>query len=128
MVTMNIIARTSSNLLDPKEKIVLTPDEISEREFGSKMVLVTEQMQLLTIWLVKGCLLIMFNRLTYVSATNLWSPRPLTNILQYESPAESRCQNCRRIRCCQLCRHGDFVPRRVVQTFQPILGRPARQW
>jgi hypothetical protein len=65
MVTMNIIARTNSNLLDPSQKIVLTPAEISEREFGSKMVLVTEQMQLLTIWLVKGCLLIMFNRLTY---------------------------------------------------------------
>jgi hypothetical protein len=71
MVTMNIIARTSSNLLDPKEKIVLTPDEISEREFGSKMVLVTEQMQLLTIWLVKGCLLIMFNRLTMSLQQNL---------------------------------------------------------
>lgn len=71
MVTMNIIARTSSNLLDPNEKIVLTPDEISEREFGSKMVLVTEQMQLLTIWLVKGCLLIMFNRLTMSLQQNL---------------------------------------------------------
>lgn len=64
MVTMNIIARTSSNLMDPSEPTELTPSEISEREFGSKMVLVTEQMQLLTIWLVKGCLLIMFNRLT----------------------------------------------------------------
>ncbi|KAK0383392.1 hypothetical protein NLU13_9304 [Sarocladium strictum] len=64
MVTMNIIAKTNSNLIDPKQQVVLTPDEISEREFGSKMVLVTEQMQLVTIWLVKGCLLIMFNRLT----------------------------------------------------------------
>jgi hypothetical protein len=30
------------------------------------MVLVTEQMQIITIWAVKVCLLIMYNRLTYV--------------------------------------------------------------
>lgn len=64
MVTMNIIAKTDSNLIDPSEPTNLTPENIKEREFGSKMVLVSEQMQLITIWLVKGCLLIMFNRLT----------------------------------------------------------------
>lgn len=58
--------------MDPSEPTELTPSEITERVFGSKMVLVTEQMQLVTIWLVKGCLLIMFNRLTYVA-----SQRPL---------------------------------------------------
>lgn len=67
IASMNIISHTSSNLLDPNEDIDLTPDEISEREFGSKMVLVVEQMQILTIWAVKGCLLLMYNRLTCVS-------------------------------------------------------------
>lgn len=69
---MNIIADTSSNLIDPNDTTELTPENIASREFGSKMVLVVEQMQCLTIWLVKACLLIMYGRLTYVNPN---SPR-----------------------------------------------------
>lgn len=64
MVSINIVATTSSNLIDPNDKTPLTPDNIREREFGSKMVLVVEQMQILTTWAVKFCLLLMYNRLT----------------------------------------------------------------
>lgn len=61
----NIVSHTSSNLIDPNDHAALTPENIKERVFGSKMVLVSEQMQILTIWTVKACLLIMYNRLTY---------------------------------------------------------------
>ncbi|KAI1247427.1 hypothetical protein MGN70_011317 [Eutypa lata] len=64
IVGMNIISTTSSNLIDPANPIELTPDVISERVYGSKMVLLVEQMQLITIWLMKACLLIMYGRLT----------------------------------------------------------------
>lgn len=65
IVGMNIVASTSSNLIDPNDTAPLDANNIAERRFGSKMVLVVEQMQCLTIWLVKGCLLIMYDRLTY---------------------------------------------------------------
>ena len=67
---MNVVVKTSSNLIDPKVPIQLTPDVISEREYGSKMVLVVEQMQCITIWTVKACLLIMYSRLTSVRLRN----------------------------------------------------------
>lgn len=66
MVGMSIISQTSSNLIDPNEKVVLDAAEIARREYGSKWVLVVEQMQIMTIWLMKACLLLMYNRLTYV--------------------------------------------------------------
>lgn len=64
MVSINIVATTSSNLIDPNDTTPLTADNIKSREFGSKMVLVVEQMQILTTWTVKFCLLLMYNRLT----------------------------------------------------------------
>jgi hypothetical protein len=64
MVGMSIISQTSSNLIDPSEHVVLDTAEIDKREYGSKWVLVVEQMQILTIWLIKYCLLLMYNRLT----------------------------------------------------------------
>ena len=67
---MNEVVKTNSNLIDPKNPIELTPDVISEREYGSKMVLVVEQMQCITIWTVKACLLIMYSRLTSVHLRN----------------------------------------------------------
>ena len=70
MVGMNIVSKTSSNLIDPSQHTILDAAEIREREFGSKMVLVVEQMQCITIWLVKACLLLMYHRLTY-AAPNL---------------------------------------------------------
>jgi hypothetical protein len=64
MLGMNIVATTSSNLLPPGVDPNFTPEEIRERTYGSKMVVVVEQMQIITIWTVKACLLIMYGRLT----------------------------------------------------------------
>ncbi|KAI9154690.1 hypothetical protein HJFPF1_07247 [Paramyrothecium foliicola] len=64
IVSINIISHTSSNLIDPNEHVEFTPENVEERVFGSKMVLVSEQMQIITIWTVKACLLLMYNRLT----------------------------------------------------------------
>lgn len=68
MVAINICAHTSSNLLAPGEDVnQFTPQERAERIYGSKIVLVVEQMQCCTIWLIKACLLILYNRLTYAN-------------------------------------------------------------
>jgi hypothetical protein len=64
IVTINIVSTTDSNLIDPKQDIELSPDSIKERRFGSKMVLIVEQMQICTVWTVKACLLLMYHRLT----------------------------------------------------------------
>lgn len=62
IVAMNILDGTSSNLIDPEHVPTLTLEDIAERTFGSKLVLVSEQMQILTTWLVKICFLLMFTR------------------------------------------------------------------
>lgn len=59
--------RYLGNLIPPGDDVSKYSDaEIKMRIYGSKLVLVVEQMQLLTIWLVKACLLIMYNRMTMV--------------------------------------------------------------
>ena len=64
---MHEVAKTSSNLIPPGDDVSkYSQAEIRDRIYGSKLVLVVEQMQLLTIWLVKACLLIMYNRMTMV--------------------------------------------------------------
>lgn len=64
IVSINIVSDTASNLIDPEDHVVLTPESLRERRFGSKMVLIVEQMQISTVWIVKTCLLIMYYRLT----------------------------------------------------------------
>lgn len=65
IVMSNIEAKAQSNLLPPGFKIsTLTPEEISHREYGSKIVIVVEQMQIAVIWSCKACLLILYHRLT----------------------------------------------------------------
>jgi hypothetical protein len=68
---MHKIVVTSSNLIPPDENVnQYDQAEIRRRIYGSKLVLVVEQMQILTIWLVKACLLIMYYRMTYVTSTS----------------------------------------------------------
>ncbi|KAF2488307.1 hypothetical protein BU16DRAFT_230397 [Lophium mytilinum] len=65
MAFMHIVLVTSSNLIAPGDDISsFTPEEIRSRIYGSKLVLVVEQMQIITVWLIKACLLIMYNRMT----------------------------------------------------------------
>lgn len=71
MVGMSIISHTSSNLIDPNDHTKLTAENIRERIYGSKWVLVVEQMQIITIWTTKSCLLLMYNRLTMSLKQNL---------------------------------------------------------
>ncbi|OAA40690.1 UbiD family decarboxylase [Metarhizium rileyi] len=68
---MNIISNTNSNLIDPNHPAILSPPDIRQREFGSKMVLLAEQMQCVSVWLVKACLLLMYHRLTLSLKGNL---------------------------------------------------------
>jgi hypothetical protein len=64
---MHQLVLTSSNLIEPGEDISkFSAAEIDGRVYGSKLVLVVEQMQILTIWLIKACLLIMYRRMTLV--------------------------------------------------------------
>ncbi|KAF2460637.1 hypothetical protein BDY21DRAFT_280333 [Lineolata rhizophorae] len=68
IVTINIVADSESNLLPPHFPVEsLTPEDIDRRAFGSKITLVVEQCQCVTIWAVKACVLIMYYRVTYVS-------------------------------------------------------------
>ncbi|OJD31784.1 family decarboxylase [Diplodia corticola] len=72
IVTINIVAFTESNLLPPGfDMDSLTPPNVAERRFGSKLVLVVEQCQCVTIWAVKACLLIMYYRLTIALKENI---------------------------------------------------------
>ncbi|KAL2682386.1 hypothetical protein Neosp_006836 [[Neocosmospora] mangrovei] len=71
MVGMSIVSKTSSNLIDPNDKHVMSQAEIDERVHGSKWVLVVEQMQIITIWTMKYCLLLMYNRLTMSLRQNI---------------------------------------------------------
>ncbi|OBS15527.1 hypothetical protein FPOA_13651 [Fusarium poae] len=65
MVGMSIISQTSSNLIDPANTSFWTQQKSTTR-IWFQMGLVVEQMQILTIWLIKYCLLLMYNRLTLV--------------------------------------------------------------
>ncbi|KAH7345831.1 hypothetical protein BKA66DRAFT_564052 [Pyrenochaeta sp. MPI-SDFR-AT-0127] len=65
MSVMHIIVNTSSNLIAPGEDVSkFAQEEIDLRVYGSKLVLVVEQMQIVTVWLIKSCFLLMYNRMT----------------------------------------------------------------
>ncbi|RGP65876.1 hypothetical protein FLONG3_9008 [Fusarium longipes] len=64
LAVVSVLGHTPTNLIDPALNLKLTPEDIKLREYGSKLVLVTEHMQMITIWGVKGCLLFMYSRLT----------------------------------------------------------------
>ncbi|QUC17508.1 uncharacterized protein UV8b_01749 [Ustilaginoidea virens] len=70
MVSINIISNTNSNLIDPEHPTSLSAEDVATREYGSKMVLLAEQMQCITIWLTKTCLLLMYHRLTMALKNN----------------------------------------------------------
>ncbi|KAH7127850.1 hypothetical protein B0J13DRAFT_588575 [Dactylonectria estremocensis] len=61
LVIVKVLTYTPTNLINPADNIVLTDETIKERVYGSKLVIVTEQMQMITIWGVKACLLIIMS-------------------------------------------------------------------
>ena len=65
IVTINIVAKSDSNLLPPGFDVdTLTKQQILARQYGSKLVLVVEQCQIQVTWCMKLCLLILYQRLT----------------------------------------------------------------
>ncbi|KPM34772.1 hypothetical protein AK830_g11802 [Neonectria ditissima] len=65
LVVVKVLTYTPTNLIDPNGKhVTLDEEAVKDRVYGSKLVIVTEQMQMITIWSVKACLLIMYSRLT----------------------------------------------------------------
>lgn len=72
IITLNIVAHTSSNLLPPGYDIAhMTKQDIDERTYGSKLILVVEESQCTVIWGAKACLLIMYLRLTKMRRENI---------------------------------------------------------
>lgn len=61
---LNVDHDVSTNLINPDEPIDLTPHEIAKRTWGSKTVLLVEQCMCAVQWGTKGCLLILYWRLT----------------------------------------------------------------
>lgn len=65
IVLANRWLKVQSNLEAPGfDFAALTPAEISRRVYGSKLVVVIEQMHIAVIWSCKACLLIMYHRIT----------------------------------------------------------------
>lgn len=72
VVAINIVANTNSNLLPPGFDVnSLTSQEIQDRSYGSKLILVVEQCQCVTIWGTKCCLLALYLRLTTLRKENI---------------------------------------------------------
>ncbi|KAL0631173.1 hypothetical protein Q9L58_009960 [Maublancomyces gigas] len=64
MVGINISGRTATNLLLPGELGTLTPEDITLRIYGSKIVILLEQSMLILTWGIKACMIMMYHRLT----------------------------------------------------------------
>lgn len=64
IVFLNICADVSTNLIDPEDAVRLTPEEVKDRIWGSKCVLIVESMMCSVQWGTKACLLILYYRLT----------------------------------------------------------------
>ncbi|WPH03323.1 Hypothetical protein R9X50_00620000 [Acrodontium crateriforme] len=72
IVAINIVRNTSSNLLEPGTDVnKFSAQDISERIYGSKLILVVEQCQCVTVWGAKACLLILYYRLTTLRRENI---------------------------------------------------------
>ncbi|KAE8130890.1 hypothetical protein BDV38DRAFT_289204 [Aspergillus pseudotamarii] len=65
ILSMNSMAQVASNPIVHEENP--TPHAVALMVWGNKMIFIVEQFALSTIWLVKGCLLIVYNRLTLMT-------------------------------------------------------------
>lgn len=60
IVTLNKIAEGGgSNLYTPDLESTFTPEDIRERIYGSKIVIISEQAMLNVIYTIKACMLVM---------------------------------------------------------------------
>ncbi|KAK3344243.1 hypothetical protein B0T25DRAFT_321772 [Lasiosphaeria hispida] len=64
VVSTSEVLRSGSNFVPEGETENWTAEQISEAVWGSKMLVALEEFMLFTLWLVKGCLLILYARMT----------------------------------------------------------------
>ncbi len=66
MILIQLSARYATNLMDPKDydEVLHDPLQVSDRIYGSKLVVGLEQCMLLCTWGVKACLLIIYYKVT----------------------------------------------------------------
>lgn len=64
VVCLNVIAQGGGSNLYPPTQKTFTPLEISERIYGSKIVVISEQAMLNLVYTIKACMLVMYTRLT----------------------------------------------------------------
>lgn len=57
-----------TNFMSEEEAASLTPESTRIRIIGAKWVFVTEQSLMASVWSMKGCMLIVYARLTYVAS------------------------------------------------------------
>lgn len=70
IVCVNETAIHGSNYLPAREAEQLTDSARQSAIWGSKMTFALEHFTLTSLWMVKGCLLILYSRLTYVWSNN----------------------------------------------------------
>jgi len=60
------VAKNNSSYiyLGNNESNTLTPEELGDVIWGSKMAFVLEELLIFTLWLIKACILLMYARLT----------------------------------------------------------------
>jgi hypothetical protein len=81
VAVLNKETHYNSNLIAPGLDVnTFSPEERALRIYGSKLVVVVEQLQCITVWLIKGCLLILYYRVTYEILTIICHGRRYTNI------------------------------------------------
>jgi hypothetical protein len=65
IVTINKEVHYNSNLIAPGDNVSdFSQADIQSRIYGSKLTVVVEQMQCISVWLLKACLLLLYHRLT----------------------------------------------------------------
>ncbi|KAE8353470.1 hypothetical protein BDV28DRAFT_164924 [Aspergillus coremiiformis] len=64
IVCVNETAEHGSNYIPLDKATALTPEQHEDAIYGSKMTFIMEQFTLASLWLVKACLLSIYNRLT----------------------------------------------------------------
>src|SRR4051794_14268824 len=60
-----IVGGGGSNFMSEADIAALTPETTRHRIEGAKWVFVSEQALMATVWTMKGCMLIVYGRLTY---------------------------------------------------------------
>lgn len=74
LVLIQISARYATNLMDPKDydTVLADPKQVSDRVYGSKIVIGLEQCMLILTWGVKACMLMLYWRITQNLKSNLY--------------------------------------------------------